>query len=118
MTARSHSRRRSKASPTTLATPFLAHQLVWSGEFARAREVLARLRAWSDPREDPNAAEQTWYLALLEWRAGNWDAAAAAANEAVTIAQQFGRESSTITLWPSAVIAAHRGRDHSSARDV
>jgi DNA-binding CsgD family transcriptional regulator len=51
----------------------------------------------------------TWYLALLEWRAGNWDAAAAAANEAVTITQQFGRESSTITLWPLAVIAAHRG---------
>ncbi len=33
----------------------------------------------------------------------------AAAEEAVGISQQFGRESSTITSWPSAVIAAHRG---------
>jgi DNA-binding CsgD family transcriptional regulator/tetratricopeptide (TPR) repeat protein len=98
-----------EGGPTTLATPFLVHQLVWSGDLARARDVLARLRAWSDPREESNTAEMTWYLALLEWRAGNWDAAAAAANEAVTITQQFGRESSTITLWPSAVIAAHRG---------
>jgi DNA-binding CsgD family transcriptional regulator len=95
--------------PMTLASPFVAHQLVWAGEAARARELISRLRAWSDPREESNAAEVTWYLALLEWRAGNWDAAAAAATEAVAIAQQFGRESSTITSWPSAVIAAHRG---------
>jgi DNA-binding CsgD family transcriptional regulator len=98
-----------EGGPTTLATPFFAHQLVWSGEVARARDLLTRLRAWADAREESNAAENTWYLALLEWRAGNWEAAAAAASEAVAITQQFGRESSTITLWPTAVIAAHRG---------
>ena len=106
-----------EGGPTTLATPFFAHQLVWSGEVARARDVLTRLRAWADAREESNAGENSWYLALLEWRAGNWEAAAAAASEAVTISQQFGRESSTITLWPSAVIAAHRG-EISEAREI
>jgi DNA-binding CsgD family transcriptional regulator len=106
-----------EGGPTTLATPFFAHQLVWSGEVARARGVLTRLRAWADAREESNAGENSWYLALLEWRAGNWEVAAAAASEAVTISQQFGRESSTITLWPSAVIAAHRG-EISEAREI
>ncbi len=96
-------------SPSTLATPFMAHQLVWAGEAERARAVLARLGAWLGPREESNAAEAAWYLALLEWRAGNWAAAAAAANEAVRITQQFGRESSTIASWPCAVVAAHLG---------
>jgi DNA-binding CsgD family transcriptional regulator len=96
-------------SPSTLVTPFVAHQLVWTGEAARARAALAHLRAWQGLRDEPNSAEAAWYLALLEWRAGNWEAAATAANEAVGITQQFGRESSTITSWPSAVIAAHRG---------
>ena len=96
-------------SPSTLATPFVAHQLVWAGDAGDARAALARLRAWLGPREESNAAEAAWYLALLEWRAGNWEAAAAAANEAVRITQQFGRESSTISSWPSAVIAAHLG---------
>ena len=96
-------------SPSTLATPFVAHQLVWTGEAERARAVLARLRAWLGPREESNAAEAAWYLALLEWRAGNWAAAVAAAEEAVGVTRQFGRESSTITSWPSAVMAAHRG---------
>jgi DNA-binding CsgD family transcriptional regulator len=96
-------------SPSPLATPFVAHQLVWAGDVAGARAVLRRLRYWYGSREEPNSAEVAWYHALLEWRAGNWDAAAAAADEAVNITQQFGRESSTITSWPSTVIAAHRG---------
>jgi DNA-binding CsgD family transcriptional regulator len=96
-------------SPSPLATPFVAHQLVWAGDVAGARAVLRRLRHWYGSREEPNSAEVAWYHALLEWRAGDWDAAAAAADEAVNITQQFGRESFTITSWPSAVIAAHRG---------
>jgi DNA-binding CsgD family transcriptional regulator len=100
-----------------MATAFLAHQLVWAGETARARAVLARLRASFRIREESNASEAAWYRALLEWRAGNWETSAAAATEAVAVTQQFGRESSTITAWPSAVIAAHRG-DIDRAREL
>ena len=94
---------------TMVATPFVAHQLVWSGDDARARAMLDRWQAWMGAREDPNVAETGWYLALFEWRAGNWDAAAAAAAASVTLTEQFGRESATITSWPVAVLAAHRG---------
>jgi DNA-binding CsgD family transcriptional regulator len=91
------------------ATPFFVHQLVWSGEHERAREVHARWVAWARDREHPELGDAAWYLALLEWRDGDWDAAAAAASTAVGLAEQFGREAATITAWPGAVIAAHRG---------
>jgi DNA-binding CsgD family transcriptional regulator len=95
--------------PTLPATPFLVHQLVWSGELQRGREAVARWLKWASSRDHPDVGEAQWYLALLEWRAGNWEAAARAATDAVTTSEQFGRETATITSWPRAVIAAHRG---------
>ena len=98
-----------------VATPFLVHQLVWTGDFERAREELGRWEAWARARDHPSAGDAAWYLALLEWRHGDWDSAAAAASVAVTLAEQFGREAGTITSWPQAVIAAHRGESEAQA---
>jgi DNA-binding CsgD family transcriptional regulator len=96
-------------SPTMPATPFLTHQLVWSGEHDRARAANGRWLSWARDREHPDESDAAWYLALLEWRDGNWEAAAVAASTAITLAEQFGREATTIAAWPAAVIAAHRG---------
>ena len=99
----------SERSPAMPATPFLVHQLVWCGEYEAAREAHDRWLAWAHDREHPEQGDAAWYLALLEWRHGHWDAAAAAAAGAITLTEQFGRESTTIASWPAAVIAAHRG---------
>ena len=96
-------------SPAMPATPFLVHQLVWCGEYASAREAHDRWLAWAREREHPDQGDAAWYLALLDWRHGRWDDAAAAAARAITLTEQFGRESTTIASWPAAVIAAHRG---------
>ena len=72
----------------------------------RLRDVGARGRASGSTQTSDTA----WYLALLEWRAGNWDAAGAAAASSIALSEQFGREAVTIAAWPAAVIAAHRGR--------
>ena len=96
-------------SGTMPATPFFVHQLVWSGEYERARDLQERWLEWARGREQPDQADAAWYRALLEWRAGDWDAAAAAASSAVALTEQFGRDAVTITSWPAAVIAAHRG---------
>jgi DNA-binding CsgD family transcriptional regulator len=92
-----------------VATPFLVHELVWSGDAERAREALARWDAWARGLGHPGAMDAAWCHALLEWRHGDWDTAAAAASTAIALAEQFGREAGTITSWPAAVIAAHRG---------
>ena len=91
------------------ATPFLIHQLVWTGDVERARGHLERWAGWARSRDHPEVGDAAWYRALLEWRHGSWDAAADAASAAVTFAEQFGREAETIASWPMAVIAAHRG---------
>jgi DNA-binding CsgD family transcriptional regulator len=91
------------------ATPFLLHHLVWTGDVARAREAQGRWAAWARTEQHHAMGDAAWYLAMLEWRDGNWEAATAAAATAVALTEQFGRESATITSWPAAVIAAHRG---------
>jgi DNA-binding CsgD family transcriptional regulator len=85
------------------------HQLVWTGDAERAREELGRWSDWARARDRPELGEAAWYRALLEWRHGSWDEAVDAASASVTITEQFGREAETITAWPLAVIAAHRG---------
>ena len=99
-----------------VATPYLVHQLVWCGEVGPARDALARWSSWGRSRQTIDVADAAWYLALLEFRHGDWDAAAAAASTAVSVTDQFGREANTITAWPAAVIAAHRADlDHARA---
>ena len=99
------------------ATPFLVHVLVWSGQLARARETIERWLTWASARDHMDVSDAHWYLALLEWRVGNWDAATHAASAAVALGEQFGREMTTIGSWPSAVVAAHRG-DVDRAREL
>ncbi|HEV8249347.1 MAG TPA: AAA family ATPase [Gaiellaceae bacterium] len=91
------------------ATPFFVHQLVWTGDVERAREQLERWAGWARSRDRPDVGDASWYLGLLEWRHGSWEAAADAASSAVALTEQFGREAETITAWLEAVVAAHRG---------
>ena len=50
-------------------------------------------------------------MSLLEWRAGNWELAARHAADLLEIRAQFGREGDqSVSEWPAALIAAHRGQ--------
>ena len=86
------------------------YQLVWSADTDRARELVLELRHTVKAQDDPALqAGALWWLGLLEWRAGNWEAAERYAADAVDLRTQLG------TLmppdeFPSAIVAAHRGR--------
>jgi DNA-binding CsgD family transcriptional regulator len=84
------------------------HQLWWSADVDRARplflEVLRAARARNDPDLDVR-----WFLSYLEWRAGNWDAAARYAAEYVELQSQYGRGYVQDEL-PAVIVDAHRGR--------
>ena len=73
------------------ATLAFAFQLVWSGELDRARGILEESCAALNERDDLREADAQWLLSILEWRAGNWDAAARRAADTLTIRAQFGR---------------------------
>jgi tetratricopeptide (TPR) repeat protein len=88
----------------------LGYQLVWSADTDRAREVFHELRRTVKVQDDPALqAEALWSLGFLEWRAGNWEAAEPYAAEAVELRRQLGI-SMPPDEFPSAIIAAHRGR--------
>ena len=54
--------------------------------------------------------EPVFYLALIEWRAGNWRRAAELAEEARAPDEQSGRDGlAAVVEWPRTLIAAHRG---------
>jgi len=90
------------------ATWIFAHQLVWSGEFERARPLLHEWLEGVKTRDDPERASPLWYLSILEWRAGNWETAARYAAESLALREQVGHDSPP-ARWPNAIIAAHRG---------
>jgi DNA-binding CsgD family transcriptional regulator len=88
----------------------LCDQRFWSHDLEAARVLARDLRESEQRREDYSDSEGPWYLALIEWRAGNWARAAELADEVQTIEQQLGREGlSPVRQWPKALIAAHRG---------
>ena len=88
----------------------LCDQRFWSHDLEAARTLAQDLRESEQRREGYSDSEGPWYLALIEWRAGNWARAAELAEEVQTIEQQLGREGlSPVRQWPSALIAAHRG---------
>jgi DNA-binding CsgD family transcriptional regulator len=93
------------------------HQLWWSADVDRARQLFEEVRAVATSGNDPvPLTSALWYLAFLEWRAGNWEAAERHAADSGELATQLGRLLPPMEL-PAAVIAAHRGRvDDARAR--
>lgn len=98
----------------------LAHVLVWSGAHDRARALLEHLyERWGD-RDERHAAYALWYLAVLELRHGRrLDVADDYATRARELSSAYARrgEEAPQTLYPSTLIAAHRG-DLTRARDL
>jgi DNA-binding CsgD family transcriptional regulator len=88
----------------------LCDQRFWSHDLDAARALAHELRDSERRREGYSDSEGLWYLALIEWRAGNWARAGELASDIRTIEEQLGREGlSPVRQWPSALIAAHRG---------
>jgi DNA-binding CsgD family transcriptional regulator len=96
---------------TGAATFVLANQLIWAGELEQARPLLEDQREALDALGDPGEAGVLWLLAVLEWRAGNWESGARHAADSLALRAAFGREGEQpIAELPAAVIAAHQGR--------
>ncbi len=96
---------------TGAATFVLANQLIWAGELEQARPLLEDQREAMDALGDPGEAGVLWLLAVLEWRAGNWELGARHAADSLALRAAFGREGEQpIAELPAAVIAAHQGR--------
>jgi DNA-binding CsgD family transcriptional regulator len=88
----------------------LCDQRFWSHDLDAARLLAEELRDAEHRRDGYADSEGLWYLALIEWRAGNWTLAAEFADEVRAIEEQLGRGGlSPVRQWPSALIAAHRG---------
>ena len=86
------------------------HQLVWTVDLEAARGLLLELRKVLGSRGDARGEASTlWWLAFLEWRAGNWDVADGYAAGSLELSTQLG-DVNTAPDFPTAVIAAHRGR--------
>jgi DNA-binding CsgD family transcriptional regulator len=97
-----------RIAPATWASGL---QLVWSGELERARGPLEEWREALRAEEHPDEEGALWLLSLLEWRAGNWELAARHAAGLLELRAQFGREGNqSVSEWPAALIAAHRGQ--------
>jgi DNA-binding CsgD family transcriptional regulator len=88
----------------------LCGQLLWSHDLDRARALADELRDAFLRRDDTHESEPLWYLALIEWRAGNWSLAADHADAAQRLEEQSGRIGLwPVGRWPATIIAVHRG---------
>ena len=91
-------------------TDLLARQLVWAAELEPARGLLHELRDAHRSRNDADGeATACWWLGLLEWRAGNWDASEGLTAASLEIRTQLGHVMPT-DYFPGSIVAAHRGR--------
>ncbi len=86
----------------------LAHQLLWSGEFAAACTHLLRVLDSTQGRDEAFDREALWYLSLAELRAGRWRSAAEHADAVVELELQCGRESANM-FSPQALVASYCG---------
>ena len=72
-------------------TEMLCMQLIWAAEIDRARalavELLEARRVENNPFGEAGAL---WFLALLEWRAGNWDDAERHSAASIELMDQLG----------------------------
>jgi DNA-binding CsgD family transcriptional regulator len=99
------------------ATLAVVNTLAPSSKRETARALLEHeYQEWRE-RDEPRSARAQWGLAWVEFWAGRWALAAAAANQAHDISIQYGLERPQNHL-PIAVIAVHRGelavaREHS-----
>jgi DNA-binding CsgD family transcriptional regulator len=97
----------------------LAHILVWTGEADQARALLAELeRTWGE-RDERVSAQVSWFLSLVELRAGRLDLAGHHAERAKALHSLYGRgeDEDPHNYLPVALVAAYRG-DVGLARDL
>jgi DNA-binding CsgD family transcriptional regulator len=99
------------------ATQILAHQLSWSGDLEGARSSYHTVLASWAARDDPYQFDPLFQLALIEWRAGDWEAAVQCSDQAIEIMQEAGRDGwLPILQLPGTTIAAHRGHVEEARR--
>ena len=97
----------------------LAHVLLWSAHFDRARALLETLYAdWSE-RDERMAAYALWYLAMVELRTGHYALAEQYAQRSRALHGPYVRDeaASPTSLFPPTLVAAHRG-DLARAREL
>ena len=91
-------------------TDLYSRQLVLTADIEGARNLLHELHDAHTTRDNADGASTaTWWLSLLEWRAGAWDAAERYAAESFEVRTQLGRVMPG-DGFPGALVAAHRGR--------
>src|SRR6185437_1486122 len=91
-------------------TDLFSRQLVLAADLGSARDVLYELHDAHTTRHNADGASTTtWWLSLLEWRAGNWEAAERYAADSFELRAQLGQVMPG-DGFPGALIAAHQGR--------
>jgi DNA-binding CsgD family transcriptional regulator len=91
-------------------TDLFSRHLTLAADLGAARDVLHELHDVHTARDNADGASTAmWWLSLVEWRAGNWDVAERYAADSFEIRMQLGQVMPG-DGFPSALIAAHRGR--------
>ena len=97
----------------------LAHVRLWAMRLDEAREILEPLsREWAE-RDERVVANASWYLSLVELRAGRWNLADEYAQRARELNTLYSRDETEdpTNVFPPALLAAHRG-DLEHAREL
>jgi DNA-binding CsgD family transcriptional regulator len=107
------------AEQLVAASICLGHVRLWSMQLDPARSLLERVLRELGDRDERTAANASWYLSLVELRAGRWGAARDYAEHARELHTLYGRDDAEhpTNLFPLALIAAHRG-DLDAAREL
>jgi DNA-binding CsgD family transcriptional regulator len=109
-----------QATIYTAARTCYGLQLLWAGRLADAREILLKEMSEYERRGRYVVRDELHcYLAEVECRAGNWDAAAAHAREAVEIGEDSGHlKGRGSMLFPRALVSALRGETETARSDA
>ncbi|HEY7017098.1 MAG TPA: AAA family ATPase [Gaiellaceae bacterium] len=87
-----------------------SRQLVLAADLESARALLHELHDAHTTRDNADGASTVmWWLSLLEWRAGNWDAAERYAAESFDVRTQLGHVMPG-DGFTAELVAAHHGR--------
>ena len=91
-------------------TDLFSRMLVLAADLGPARDLLHELHDAHLKRDNADGASTvTWWLSLLEWRAGDWGAAERYAADSFDVRTQLGQVMPG-DGFPCELIAAHRGR--------